>query len=67
METATVDLIETLRGERGASDTSLVLAALVRDLMAECRARLAAEDAAGELVRDGQVAELGVVEQLAVD
>ncbi len=42
-------------------------AALVRQLMADCRARLAAEDGARELARDGQEAAAGVVERPAAD
>ena len=62
-----MDLIGALRGERGAPDTSLVLAAMVRDLMAECRARLAAEDAARQLAGDEQEAERDLAERPAAD
>ena len=41
--------------------------ALVRQIMVERRTRLAAEDAARELARDGQVAGRGVVERPAAD
>ena len=42
-------------------------AAVVRWLMAECRARLAAEDAARDLARGGQAAEVDVDKRLAAD
>jgi hypothetical protein len=46
-----------LCGERGTPGAHEALAAYVRWLMADCRARLAAEDATRELVRVGQEAE----------
>ena len=54
-------------GERAAWGDAEVMAALVRQMMAECRARLAAEDAGRDLARDGQAAELDVDKRLAAD
>ena len=54
-------------GESCAPGTNEVLSAMVRQVMADCRARLAAEDAARELVGDGQEAEGDVVERAAAD
>ena len=54
-------------GSMTADEEHQLVAALVRQIMAESRARLAAEDAARELVRNGRAAEHGVVERPAAD
>ena len=55
------------RGERALRVDAETPAAYVREIMAECRARLAAEDAARERARAGQQAEEDVVERPATD
>ena len=60
-----IDRIGACHGEGDTPGTNEALAALLRQMMAECRARLAAEDAAREAVPDGQEAERGVVERPA--
>ncbi len=58
---------EGARDERRAWGDAEGLAAYVRWLMAECRARLAAEDAARVLAHDGQEAEGNLAERPAAD
>ncbi len=53
-------------GGHGEED-HVALAALVRQMMADCRARLAAEDAAHEVVHPQQVAEGDMGERRAAD
>ena len=48
------ELIGARYGARDTPGAGEVLAGIVRGLMAECRARLAAEDAARDLAGDGQ-------------
>ena len=50
------------RGERALWGDAEALATLVRQIMADCWARLAAEDAARDLAHAGQEAECGMVE-----
>ncbi len=58
---------EGARDEHRAWGDAVGLAAYVRWLMADCRARLAAEDAAPVLAHDGQEAEGGLTERSVAD
>ncbi len=63
--TAEDERIQPTRATTGTKH--VVLADFVRQMMAECRARLVTQDAAGELERDAQAARACAVERAAAD